>query len=228
MIDLTEVKSGVIENLFTKSELSDVVELMSKLDSGDDRIKTQQFKPRPIGIGHMLYPWFLKKVYNRIISNFKGHEDIGMIFATYIDLHKPFGVHSDYFHKREHEPCMAVLIPISVDYGEGDIEKPCTVVFNEQDTYFEPDNDPTEKKYDDENWKKLHNDVKENNATDIHQDHLSHVNKKDLEYLTVNNILNWKEGCAIWWDEKYLHSSCDFESHNINNKQFIVLHTYYK
>ena len=39
MIDLTEVKSGVIEDLFTKTELSNVVELMSKLDSGDDRIK---------------------------------------------------------------------------------------------------------------------------------------------------------------------------------------------
>ena len=75
-------------------------------------------------------------------------------------------------------------------------------------------------------WKDTHTTVKENNASSIHTDYLSHCDKDELKYLTVQNILKWKRGDAIWWDEKYLHSSNNFKANNIDNKQFIIIHTH--
>lgn len=222
MIKLTEV-SGVIKGVFSNEELDRVVELMSKLDSNDPEEKANRFKP--IGIGHMLYSWFEKKIFNKIVEKFEDHQKIKMTFGSYTNERMPFGVHSDYYHKREHEPCIAILIPLSVDHGQGDISKSSTIVFNETDTYFDSNIGPTAKQYKTA-WRDIHNIVKENNASQIHETHLSHCDKDGLKYLTVQNILEWNRGDAIWWDEKNLHSSNDFIKNNIENKQFIVIHTY--
>jgi len=222
-VQLGHKKSGVIRDIFSNQELVDVVNLMSRLHSNDSEEKSNRFKP--IGIGHVLYSWFEKKMLNKILNNFEDEEHIKMTFASYTNEKEPFKIHSDYYHKRSDEPCIAILLPLSVDHGEGDIGKSATIVFDQTDTYFDKDLDPTAKKYL-HKWKDTHTTVKENNASSIHTDYLSHCDKDELEYLTVQNIVKWKRGDAIWWDEKYLHSSNNFKANNIDNKQFIIIHTH--
>ena len=99
MIKLTEV-SGVIKGVFSNEELDRVVELMSKLDSNDPEEKANRFKP--IGIGHMLYSWFEKKIFNKIVEKFEDHQKIKMTFGSYTNERMPFGYFEPGTDEEEH------------------------------------------------------------------------------------------------------------------------------
>ena len=64
-INLKNINSGVIRDSFSDHELDVVADLMSKLKSHDPEENPNRFKP--IGIGHMLYSWFEKKIFNKVV-----------------------------------------------------------------------------------------------------------------------------------------------------------------
>lgn len=224
MIDLNKEKCGVISGALNSEEIKEVIDLMAKLKNFDSKHETAQYF-RPIGIGDPLYSWFKKKIFEKAKSSFQNNQNIEMLFASYTDEKRPFGIHSDYYHKRDKKPCVAMLIPISVDYSEDGIDRCSTIVFNEKDNSFEPNIKAEEKTYKN-NWREFNNIEKDNNASSLHQKYLSHCDIDDLKYLTIQRILHWKTGDILWWDEEYLHTTNNFKKENIESKQFFIIHTF--
>ena len=219
------LKSGeiILENFISHSELNKVVEMMSKLPAGTNFEKsTSSSYFKSIGIGHVLYNWFNKIIFKKIQKYF--NDDCKMLFCAYVDESTPFGVHSDYYHKRIGEPYMAILIPISVDNNEDKLSLSKTIIFDQVDTYV--DNNNHKKRTANNNIKKIHNKNINNNSLFLYEDELSHCDKDMLKALSVKQILPWTKGNAIYWDEKLLHCSNNFKTKGIKSKQHIIIHTY--
>lgn len=224
MIDIAEEKSGIIENIFTEKELDEVSQLMSKLPKHENNHASSEFF-KPIGTEHLLYSWFDKKIFSKLKPLF--NKDIYVNFGAYADEQKPLNIHSDYYHKKSElgEPCIAILLPLSVDNGNSSMSKSKTIIFNEKDADTDETVHGAERNYNGQ-WHR--GEVKENNAEHLHGDLLGHCDKEDLKYLTVQNILEWKKGNVCWWAEEYLHVSNDFYKENVKSKQFFIIHTYTK
>jgi len=118
---------------------------------------------------------------------------------------------------------MAFLIPLSVNEDMSQVGKTNTVIFNEEDVYTD-DKNPI-KQWSNELWK--NNRVqKENNSLSLGSGLLSHLSVENLECLTIKIIANWKSGCVVYWNEKYLHCSDNFIKNGVISKQALVIHTY--
>lgn len=211
-------KSGKIDGVFSKDELVQVTKYLSNLPI-DCISNGNSFTG--ISQEHMLYSWFCKKIFNKIkdlTSN-----NIQLLFGSYLNEKTPWNVHCDYYHKLIHEPYKAFLIPISVNEDINQVEKTNTIIFNEEDTYVSPN--IKNKEWSPKLWN-TNKIKKENNARIFFEEYLSHESINTLECLTINNILNWKLGSVLHWDENLLHCSDNFIKNNISSKQAIVMHTY--
>lgn len=218
-IDRLTSGAGVIDNVFSKDELIEVVKYMSKLPKSYTSEDENSFAA--ISPEHLFYSWFCKKVFNKIKE--LTPVDIQLIFGSYLDERTPWGVHSDYYHKAVGTPYMAFLVPLSVNGDMDQVSKTNTVIFNEEDTYT--DDACSVKHWSDKLWKS-NRQPKENNAVSLGSSLLGHVSVDNLECLTINTIANWKLGSVVYWDEKYLHSSDDFLKNGVESKQALVIHTY--
>jgi hypothetical protein len=226
MIDVEKEKSGTIQNIFTESELDVTSNLMSKLPSNKNKSPSSDWF-KPIGQGHQLYSWFNKKIFFKLKPLF--NKDIHLDFGAFCDQKKPFGIHSDYYHKKIGlgDPCIAILLPLSLDNGDDSLSKSKTIIFNEQDKFADDSVVDTEKTY--TNSVNLNrSSIRENNAEHLHDDLLGHCDKEDLKYLTVQNILEWNKGDVCWWGEPFLHCSNNWINQGVESKQYIVIHTYTK
>lgn len=212
-------RSGIIDNVFTREELTEVIKYMSKLPKNSISASGNSFAA--ISQEHMLYPWFCKKIFNKIKE--LTSVDIQLIFGSYLNETSPWPVHSDYYHSATGTPYMAFLVPLSVDEDMDQVNKTNTVIFNEEDTFV--DNSTGHKSWSDELWK-VNRKPKENNAVELGKDLLRHIPVEDLECLTVNMVANWKLGSLIYWDERLLHSSDNFFNNDAKSKQALVIHTY--
>lgn len=205
-------KSGIIDNFFTESELDPVIKYLSNLKSafsyGNGLDET-----------HPLYKWFVKKCFSRIQETFG--QDLKLARVTYINDSIPIILHSDYYQLTAKEnPAFAMLIPISSDNDKTFTKKVHTVIFNEEDVSDHIGG----------HWNRIAWDnrktLKENNALQYKDAHLSHLHDADLQCLTVDTLAEWKFGSLIYWNEKLLHTSDNFTKNNVNSKQALVLHTY--
>lgn len=210
-------KSGQIDNLFTAAELDPVLKYFINM-------------PQAVGFAygaginedHIMYTWFVKKVFARIQQTFR--KDIQLATVNYVNEHTPLGLHSDYYHSYREvgTPYLAMLIPVGIN-GTDDFSKPVhTVIFNEEDDCVDQVRGVSwnRRKWDNSRT------PNENNAISVKDAHLSHINDYDLECLTVRDIIEWKFGNLIYWDERLLHTSDNFNKNNITSKQALVLHTY--
>ena len=214
---------GEIKNFISEQEIESVVKVMSKLPKGENTNKSNTASYyKSIGQGHPLKNWFEKLVMAKV-QKFFGIK-CKMLFATYLNEEDPFDIHSDYFHKRIGEPFITFLIPLGVNGAVNKISLAKTIIFNQLDTGL--DNDVHTKKSYDNNFRKLHTDVLNNNSSDLHSTELSHCNIEDLKKLTTKAVLVWVRGNALYWDQASLHCSNNYTEHGITSKQAIVIHTY--
>ena len=183
----------------------------------DGKVK-KAVKFRGIHPEHRLYDWFNNKVFAKICQAL-GRTDLLFANAWYNDDLKPQTLHSDYYHVDRGVPGLAMLIPVSVDNDYGMPKIVRTVIFNETDT------NNSGHDWDRTVWDQNRR-PKENNAVQYSDTYLGHLRRDDLECLTVQNIVNWKTGSVICWDESLLHASDDFLNNGITSKQAIVIHTY--
>jgi len=65
MIDIKKEKSGIIQNIFSESELDFTSNLMSKLPSHKNTSNSSEWS-KSIGQGHQLYSWFNKKIFSKL------------------------------------------------------------------------------------------------------------------------------------------------------------------
>jgi hypothetical protein len=211
--------SGRIDNIFSQDELIYLIKYFANLPKSVVTYDNNSFAG--ISQAHPLYLWFCKNMFDKIQQLTK--DNIQLLFGSYLYENNPWTVHCDYYHKSVGSPYKAFLVPISVDEDMSLVEKTNTIIFNEEDVYV--DTSATNKMWDSMSWNATKT-KKENNAMSVQDQHLSHISVDDLECLTIQNILNWKLGSVVYWDEKLLHSSDNFRKNNINSKQAIVIHTY--
>ena len=210
-------KSGIINDFFTEVELTPVLKYF---------INMPQAAGFAYGAGinedHLMYKWFVKKVFAKIQETFGKHVQLATV--NYVNEHVPVNLHSDYYHSYRDigTPHLAMLIPITVNDSE-DFSNPVhTIIFNEEDACIDKVRGLSWNK---RKWEETRT-RKENNAVQYKDAHLSHINNYDLECLTVQGIFEWKFGSLIYWDERLLHTSDNFTKNNIKSKQALVLHTY--
>jgi len=101
----------------------------------------------------------------------------------------PWAIHTD-VHIGDKNPDFGVVLPI---------------VFNDKNTHTIVFN---ETGYDDD-WKEtqtLKNTIWSNQELQL----LSHINKSNLQYVTLNKTLKWMSRKLIGWDRKLLHCSDNF------------------
>ena len=209
-------KSGIIDNFFTESELDPVLKYLANLKSAFSY-------GNGLDESHPIYPWFVKKCFNKIQTTF-GNELI-LARVTYLDDDTPIILHSDYYQiNSKGQPKFAMLIPISSNDDKTFANKVHTIIFNEEDVFAESSGHIT-RYWDRTAWDK-NKTIKENNAMQYQDEYLSHIKPVDLECLTVHTIAEWKFGSLIYWDEQLLHTSDNFTKNNVKSKQALVLHTY--
>jgi hypothetical protein len=215
-------QSGYVDDIFNRNELEYIIKYLSKLKPGFISAGGNEFSG--IDKNHVLYSWFIKHIFEKIQATDAG-KPAKILFGSYLHERTPWEVHSDYYHKKLGEPYMAFLIPLSVNNDMEQVDKSHTIIFNEIDKYVDltseghrkgrpflfPGHTETKKK---------------NNATEIFEQHLSHINKDDLEYLSVKEVIPWKLGRVLYWSESLLHCSDDFVASGNTSKQAIVIHTY--
>jgi hypothetical protein len=209
-------KSGIIDNFFTEDELDPVLKYLSNL-------KTAYGYGNGLDETHPMYAWFVKKCFNKIQDTLG--KDLILARVTYLNDSNPIWLHSDYFQLNSRgTPALALLIPISSDGDSTFTNKVHTIIFNEEDVFEESQTEVT-RHWIRNAWDK-NKVVKENNAMQYKDQHLSHLIDSDLECLTVHTIAEWKFGSLIYWNERLLHTSDNFIKNNVKSKQALVLHTY--
>ena len=122
-------KTGCEPSFMSSADLSQAIDIFRKFNS----------TPAGGGIGvchgldqnHQLYPWFKRQFISKLNKVFDAN--LNLVFAMYLDLSKPFAVHSDI------RPCTgqlyaSCLIPCSVDNDPKLTNCASTNVFNEIDT----------------------------------------------------------------------------------------------
>lgn len=210
-------KSGVIDDFFTESELAPVLKYFINM-------------PQEVGFSyggginesHLMYRWFVKKVFSKIQDTFGKHVQLATV--NYVNEHVPVNLHSDYYHSYREvgTPHLAMLIPVAINNSNDFDNLVHTIVFNEEDVCTDKVRGISWNK---RKWEE-NRTHKDNNAVQYKDAHLSHIDDVDLDCLTVQNILEWKFGSLIYWNERLLHTSDNFTKNNVKSKQALVLHTY--
>ena len=205
-------KAGIIDDVFSEEEVKKFETFFYKLK--DPVIYNSKSLFYSLDTKHPLHKWFQNNIFYKIQEIFG--EDVKLMFGSLLHSLEAFTVHSDYYHKDHREPYKAFIIPLC-SYSN-------TIIFNEEDDYTCPD----EVKTSNPNLEQmiLNMPVKENNALQYKNQYLSHHSDEILSRLTVRNILKWKLGSLLYWDEKLLHCSDNYFTNNYDHKKGLVIHTY--
>lgn len=124
---------------------------------------------------------------------------------------KPYKLHNDTHHRNNSEnPEYVLLIPI-------DNTDSSTIVFNES---YEDSNEFSDYKSTVEHVPSFSLDPAFCNQ------YLSHINPKDLRYLTLKDAFKWQKGGLIAFDRRYFHCSNNFKRDDVESKQCIIIWTY--
>jgi hypothetical protein len=217
MKKMTKTATGdaiLIENLFTDKEIDYILKYLSNMVQPTDGHKALYKGIHP---NHWMYGWFNKHVFDKICQAL-GRKDLKFTMAQYVNDEKPQVLHSDYYHT--HKPGMAMVVPISVEHDRSCSKLVHTIIFNEQDTVV-----GDMELWDRSEWDRVRC-PKDNNALQYKDQYLSHIADTDLECLTVKEIMPWRPGSVVCWNEEYLHASDNFKKNNILSKQFIVIHSH--
>jgi len=222
MSDLNLKISGKEDNFWSEKELIYINNYLSRLPNFT-KTKYNTISVGGITSDHPLYNWFIKNVFSKIQKVFG--KNLRFTFGEFLFETSPVTLHSDYFfksqYKNKNEPYMTFLIPIAVNNDYKQVEKTNTIIFNEIDTV----DDNIDGDWPDYSWKSDRT-IKKNNVLETCYDLVSHIEREDLECLTLREILNWKEGSLLYWDSKLLHCSDNFLLKDVKSKSAIVIHTH--
>jgi len=196
--------AGQLLDVFQAEEIQLVLAALTKLkdapnSEGQFKAYTNGFQPTDL-----IYPFIKHKILSRVETLLD--RPINLIHGMLLKEKKPWGIHTDYV-KGDLNPDMGILIPLNelpVDTHTVIFNEFCTNTF---DTYMS-DN------------KKLIN-----NATDMHNNLLSHETTERLEYVSLLGAFKWHPGSVIYWDRKLLHASDNFLKNNVAEKTALVLFT---
>ena len=214
MINISMSDCGIITGFLSISELDDIANVMLKLPS-----TIPKAGGRCHGIDHKsnAYPWFKKKLLDRLQGMFE--VDLDIIFGMLLHSTKPFGVHSDHFPLDvPGQQFKSFLIPINVDGAVNDIAYAKTIIFDQIDEHAKMSVNPTK-----EQLPLIPVDM---SALSIWQSDLSHIPQESAEVLSVKLSAPWSKGDLIYWDSLLLHTSNDFVAKGHSYKECIVMHTF--
>ena len=138
--------------------------------------------------------WLEKTVFSRLRPLFG--DDVGLIFAQYQSSEHPIKIHNDFDvdlpEGVDGEPHVSMLIPISVDHGEGDIANASTIV-------LEPGHDPK-----------------------LHEQHLSHCDPDKVAQFQIRDRHVWEKGSLIWWHAPLQHCSNKYLVTNRSKESIVM------
>jgi hypothetical protein len=204
---------GQLLNVFSNQEVNDWVEVMKKLPP----LEIHENTCRGVDENNLLNLWFHKMIFSRINQIFGN--DIHLVFGMLLNERKPWGVHTDAYHVKDHtdrKSAISFLIPYSVDHDTNLVTKSQTIVFDQT-------------LRDNDEWETLPEcETHETSAMKIYNQHLSHNKIDRVKKLTVQGQYQWMPGSLIYWDSYHLHDSDNFIASGHTSKQAIVMHTYYQ
>lgn len=183
-----------------KNKLENLETIFCKLTTDKTAMKDNK-NSLATGVDSKFYPIIekiLSDTLEPLIGKFKIH------VAMLLEESYPLVIHTDY-NKGDNNPGYAILIPLNT------IETH-TVIFNEECT-------DTFKNFKQTNFKSMVN------ATEYHDQLLSHCLLEDLEYVSLKVAEKWERGKIIIWNRKLLHSSDNFLKNDITTKNAIVIFT---
>lgn len=138
--------------------------------------------------------WLDRTVFSRLRPLFG--DDVGLIFAQYQSSEHPIKIHNDFDVDLpagvQGEPFVSMLIPISVDHGEGDIANASTIV-------LEPGHDPK-----------------------LHEEHLSHCDPDKVAQFRIRERHVWEKGSLIWWHAPLQHCSNNYLVTNRSKESIVM------
>jgi hypothetical protein len=200
-LDQYKNSCGQIDNFFTVDQLHDMVKVFRQLDPVDGK-NNDCFG---IDRNHKAYLWLNKVLLKPIANQF--NPELKLIFAMLLDCTEPFDLHHDL--KDIPDPngkhFLSFLVPYSVNNDTTLCNQVSTVIFNESFP---------------------HDHVVENNASNLHENTISHISKDATYNITLKENLVWSLGSLCWWDSHLLHVSNNFLKNGYSSKQAIVIHTY--
>lgn len=210
MNDIHPIANQIFD-VFSDEELDKISFALNKCDP----IQVGKNLCHGVDENHMLYQWFLAECFNKVQSIMNNHK-IKLIFGMYLNENNPWGIHTDAYHVKNFNnrlPAYSILLPLSVDMNKDLVDQSHTIVFNEQG----PDNkielptisDGTEI------------------TDDFYNKYLSHEKISKVKKFSLFGKYRWKRGSLIYWKSNYFHDSDNFHANGYNNKQAIVIHTYY-
>lgn len=130
---------GSVANFIDEKDLQDAVRILKSFPSNPATTGICH----GVSIDHKGYLWFKKTMMTRLEKYFG--RDLKLVFGMYLDLYKPFTVHSD-IRPCEGEVYASCLIPVSVDNNPELCNLAHTKIYHESDAGgTPPPANPTER-----------------------------------------------------------------------------------
>ena len=203
-------KTGIIKNIIDKQMVEYLLEYFDKMPKKDnglrinaDTLIEQDFNYR-----------FKEKIQNIIKNYFTGNVCHCTIYSDYA----PGGIHSDgYINDENYNLGHTILIPLVSEYVEN-----ATLVFNESSQKAITFNEATGlgnkgiRSYEQESLPEG-NSLSQN----FKNTYLSHLKVDKLPY-TVDSVLYWSVGSALYWPRERFHVSACFPKDTVRKAMVIL------
>jgi hypothetical protein len=194
--------SGQLLDVFQPEEIQLLLDTLNKLPPAQHIGQLGQAYASGFQKTDLIYPFIKKKVLDKLEQVLE--RPINLVHGMLLEEKLPWAIHTDYV-KNDKNPGLAIAIPFNHI-----LINTHTVIFNEVCT----DNFRTYK---------LNNEKLLNNATDIHDNLMSHELIENLEFVSLKDYYQWIPGSVIYWDRKLLHASDNFLKNNLPEKTALVL-----
>ena len=204
-------KTGIIKNLIDQKMVDYLLNYYEKLPKKDNGLRLNADTLVEQDFNHR----FKEKLQNSITDYFNGEICHSTIYSDYA----PGGIHSDGYIDKPEEKSLAytILIPLVSEYKEN-----ATIVFNESSEKAITFNEATGlgnkgiRSYEQEKLPK--GDFMSESFV---KTYLSHLKVDQLPF-TVDSVLYWSVGSALYWPRQRFHVSANF-SKNTVRKAIVIL-----
>lgn len=191
--------TGKIKDFFDNDTVKYLLEHFQKLPKTDNGLR--------INANTMIEQDYNVRFRDKIMNFLRPHfPDLRISHATIYQDYAPGGIHTDgYVGEPEFDMSYTFLIPLESDYSEN-----ATIVFNESNAKAVTYNKATGLGDDGvQSYEQV--DMPDGNliSKEFCKNYLRHLHKDDLP-LTLDSVLYWEVGSAIYWPRARFHSSAWF------------------
>lgn len=217
--------AGQIQDFATEDQLHEWSFALSKTDA----IKIKNNDCHGVGEDHVFYTWFMDNIFNNI-KKVMADPYLVPTFGMYLNETKPWGIHTDGYHvynNPNRKTAVSFLMPLSVDNNPELASSAHTIVFDQSSDSITIRDDVAT--YNSNAISSLVNTSDSpHSAVHIHDKHLSHNVREDIEKMTVQGVYQWTRGSLIWWKGNYFHDTDNFIANGFTSKQALVIHSHYE